>query len=272
MNTNRKIIFFDIDGTILTSRPFSIPKSTVEALKAARAEGHLLFINTGRTYAIIPSYIKELEFDGYVCGCGSQIYMDGQLLHSSTIPNPLCRETIRKLEECRLPAFYECSDRILYNGKSAKIPEPITRMMQDKAICVEDLSLYNDEQLASFTFDKFLAIPEETSDVKGFDTFANEYFNCFVHASEALEYTQNAYSKATGIQFLLDRLGLTLEDSYAIGDGTNDLPMLKYAGTSIAMGNADPAILPYCTYQTTDITDNGIYNALKHFGLIHYEK
>ena len=65
-------------------------------------------------------------------------------------------------------------------------------------------------------------------------------------------------SKATGIQFLLDYFNLPLENSYAFGDSNNDLPMLKYAGNSIAMGNAMKEILPFCTYQTTDIEDNGI--------------
>lgn len=76
------------------------------------------------------------------------------------------------------------------------------------------------------------------------------------------------YSKATGIQTVLDCLGLTQKDSFAFGDSSNDLPMLKYAGTSVAMGNSSSEILPYCTYQTTNIEDDGILNALKHFDLI----
>ena len=55
---------------------------------------------------------------------------------------------------------------------------------------------------------------------------------------------------------------------YAFGDSTNDLLMLQFAGNSIAMGDSDPLILPHCTYQTTNIEDNGIANALKHFHLI----
>ena len=67
-----KIIFFDIDGTLLTPYPWKVPDSTRQALKEARANGHLLFINSGRTYAMISSMIKEMDFDGYVCGCGSR--------------------------------------------------------------------------------------------------------------------------------------------------------------------------------------------------------
>ena len=67
---------------------------------------------------------------------------------------------------------------------------------------------------------------------------------------------------------MLDYYRIDKKDAYAFGDSTNDLPMLKYAKTSIAMGNSNPLILPYCTYQTTPIEEDGIANALKHFHLI----
>lgn len=92
MENNRKLLFFDIDKTLLTPYPWTVPDSAKQALKEARYNGHLLFINSGRTYTMIPEIIKEMGFDGYVCGCGSQIYMNEELLFSSSIPNPLCRK------------------------------------------------------------------------------------------------------------------------------------------------------------------------------------
>ena len=84
MENNRKLLFFDIDKTLLTPYPWTVPDSAKQALKEARYNGHLLFINSGRTYTMIPEIIKEMGFDGYVCGCGSQIYMNGELLFSSS--------------------------------------------------------------------------------------------------------------------------------------------------------------------------------------------
>ena len=79
MENNRKLLFFDIDKTLLTPYPWTVPDSAKQALKEARYNGHLLFINSGRTYTMIPEIIKEMGFDGYVCGCGSQIYMNEEL-------------------------------------------------------------------------------------------------------------------------------------------------------------------------------------------------
>ena len=68
-NTDRKILFFDVDGTLITEdgrRYF--PDSAKRALAQARVNGHLVFINTGRVYCNITEEIKSAGFDGFVCG------------------------------------------------------------------------------------------------------------------------------------------------------------------------------------------------------------
>ena len=140
MENNRKLLFFDIDKTLLTPYPWTVPDSAKQALKEARYNGHLLFINSGRTYTMIPEIIKEMGFDGYVCGCGSQIYMNEELLFSSSIPNPLCRKTTELLRECRIPAFFERPDKILYDSSSCAVPETVQKLKAE--VIVEDLALY----------------------------------------------------------------------------------------------------------------------------------
>ena len=63
-------------------------------------------------------------------------------------------------------------------------------------------------------------------------------------------------------------LGINKEDTYAIGDSINDLEMLQCVGHGIAMGNATQVAKDVAEYVTTDIHEDGIYNALKHYGLI----
>lgn len=62
--------------------PFQGSESTSRALTKAHENGHLLFINTGRTKVMMPSALSELHFDGYIYGCGTHIYMDNKLLFS----------------------------------------------------------------------------------------------------------------------------------------------------------------------------------------------
>ena len=262
----RKILFFDIDGTLLTAPPKSrIPDSTLQALKEAHENGHLLFINSGRTWAMLPPAVKELDFDGYVCGCGSQIYLNGKSIHYSTLPHDLCVQTVQMVQDCKVSAFFECKDRILYNT-SGRVHKAINQM-KDR-LPTADIAEFDEEEAASYTFDKFLVFLDPDSDSERFMTFCKEHFSLFNHQNDVWEITQKNCSKGTAIDVLLKHFGMSLEDSFAFGDSHNDLPMLQYAGNSIAMGNSDPEILPFCTWQTTDIEDNGIRNALLHFGLI----
>lgn len=80
---NKKLIFFDIDGTLLDEQSGSVPASTIEAIEKAQKNGHLCFINTGRPISTIDKVITDLPFDGYVCGCGTYIeYQQKILFHT----------------------------------------------------------------------------------------------------------------------------------------------------------------------------------------------
>ena len=65
--SNRKILFFDIDGTLISESSGEIPESTKTALKRAQENGHITIINTGRTRALIEPRLQDMGFDGYIC-------------------------------------------------------------------------------------------------------------------------------------------------------------------------------------------------------------
>ena len=63
----KKIAFFDIDGTLTSEIDGSIPESAVYAIRAARANGNLMFINTGRCFQNVEQRFRDVGFDGFVC-------------------------------------------------------------------------------------------------------------------------------------------------------------------------------------------------------------
>ena len=89
----KKIAFFDIDGTLTSEIDGSIPESAVYAIRAARANGNLMFINTGRCFQNVEQRFRDVGFDGFVCDCGTDIYCDGaEILHVAQT-----HETVMKL-------------------------------------------------------------------------------------------------------------------------------------------------------------------------------
>ena len=85
---DRKLLFFDIDGTLLAGGiPGYIPESAIKGLMQAQANGHYLFINSGRTFSFMPEAIKEFPFDGYICGCGTEVIFKGESLFHNKLPD-----------------------------------------------------------------------------------------------------------------------------------------------------------------------------------------
>ena len=118
------------------------------------------------------------------------------------------------------------------------------------------------------SFDKFVVLYTEQDDIEGFKSYAGDRFSLIQRDKTFIELIPKPYSKASGIQFLIDHLGMSLDQTISIGDSPNDLTMLSYTKESVAMGNSNPILFDLVTHITTDIDKDGIANALKHFGLI----
>ena len=83
-----------------------------------------------------------------------------------------------------------------------------------------------------------------------------------------IEYAKRGNTKARGMERLMEALKIPREETFAIGDSGNDLPMFAHAGTTICMGNGMDILKEKADYVTAPLLEDGIYKALKHFGLI----
>ena len=79
-------------------------------------------------------------------------------------------------------------------------------------------------------------------------------------------------SKQVGMEKLLAHFGIRREECMAFGDGGNDIPMLRYAGIGVAMGNAREEVKAAADYVTSSVDEDGIAMALRHFGLLDGNK
>ena len=169
----KKLIFFDIDGTIITDGPGEhiIPDSFPKTLSALRENGHLCFINTGRAFAEIDTIIRCLPFDGYICGCGTYIEYKGRTLYSYTIPFETGNKILQSLNECHLEWLLEGTKHVYYSSLPYQ-----TRIQEFKAehkqVIPEAIQIVEPEQEKNLEFDKFCVCLGKNHQ---FDTFYNQY-------------------------------------------------------------------------------------------------
>lgn len=265
MNLNKKMIFFDIDGTIITEKTRIIPKRTVKAIKKARENGHLVFINTGRTFFNVTENIRSIGFDGYVCGCGTYIHYKDKPLLAKSIPHETCVEIVQKVRECKIDALYEGLTDVFFDQTKPLSPE-LAEVKEEFRLQGFDVTKSCDDK--NSVFDKFVVWINEESDFETFHSYITKEFDYIDRGNDFGEIVPKGHSKATGIKFLQEHFNIPLENCYAIGDSSNDLPMLEYVPNSIAMGNSTPFLFDKVSFITRDIEDGGIEHALAHYKII----
>lgn len=259
-----KIIFFDIDGTILSHRTHQISDSTKAAIRKAKANGHLVFINSGRTMAQIDETIQDVGFDGYVCGCGTYINYQGNVLLKSTLPNSICKMLIDDLRKYNIDALLESTEAVYYNDKVESHPWFPPKEVLEKVFRFNLQSW----DTPNITFDKFCIWCEDSANYKLFYKKYKDMFDFIDRDGKMFEVIPKGHSKASGIEYLLSHLNMPHESTFAFGDGANDLPMLKYVKHSIGMGNSDGGVPEVVSFLTRDVDQDGVDYALKYYKII----
>ena len=260
-----KYVFFDIDGTLWDAR-MVIPESTKAAIKKLQENGHKAFICTGRAMGnVCDPQFDEIGFDGFIAACGNHVEMNGNILYEKNMPYSIVKAIYDITREHRMPIIYEGTayqwlDRAGFEGDA--YIDYIVENLKDAAVFLDEC------ELTDIQANKFSALRKKDTNYEAIQEALRDHFVFLDHGYDVIEAVPIGTSKATGIQWLCEHLGIDKDDTYAIGDSINDLEMLQFAGHSIAMGNATQIAKDAAEYITTDIHEDGIWNALKHYGLI----
>lgn len=264
---NRKIAFFDIDGTLTSERDGSIPDSAVLAIRKAREKGNLMFINTGRCFQNVEERFRSIGFDGYVCGCGTNIYChDKELLYVNQSHETVLG-LLERARETDVDILFEARTEVVFD-MSRPLHHPDAKR-QYYAFRERHYDMSHDPEVEDFICDKFVIWYEREEQLARFRQVSDRDFACIDRGGTFREFVPHGYSKATGIRFLLDYFGLPSDNAYAFGDSNNDLPMLSYVPGSVAMGNASPrSLLEQVAYVTDAASRDGIAKALDKLGFL----
>ena len=260
----KKVVFFDIDGT-LTDIDGNVPASAVAAVRCAQRNGVLCVINTGRPYAHIVSSVKEIGFDGYVCSCGQHLIYGGKTLFRHHADREYSRYIAAMAEKYCIDLFGEAEEAtwgLFFHAPGGPMQHELDRFIR------RGLTVYSSAAEGDLMLDKFCAWRAPDSDTDSFTRAVSDRYTSTGSESALLEFVLNGHSKQSGGEAFLDIVGIGKENVYAIGDSANDLPMFRAAAHTAAMRNSAEKLLAVAEYVTEDVHTDGVAQALRHFDLI----
>ena len=260
------VIFFDIDGTIIDNETQIIPQSALRAVEALGRNGHIAVVNTGRPYSHIDPRIREMAFGGWVCGCGMEIRLGGSWLYRRCPTPEICAEVRQAVLECGMQVLYEAQDGAIYtDGANSLHPatQKEARGMKRKGFRVADITALEQPK-----FMKLVTYDGENCRREEFIARVSKWFDCIDRGDTMLELVLKGCSKAGGMEELLAALDVPKEQTLAIGDSTNDLPMFSVAARGVCMGGGMEELKGKADFVTDTVLNDGIEKALIHYGLI----
>ena len=254
-----KILFFDVDGTLYDTDK-TLPESAKMAIQEAKRNGHIVAISTGRAPFMIEPVLEELEIDSYVCFNGQYVVLNNEVIHTGAIQKDYLADVTRfagehshplvYLDETKMVSSIEDHPDIESGISSLKFPYPeVDELYYEKHPVYQTLIFCTEEEQARYE-----------------DAFPHLKFVRWHPVS--CDVLPEGGSKAKGMQKLLDRVGRTMEDAVAFGDGLNDVEMLDAAGISVAMGNALPEVKRHADIVAEHVNAGGLAKAMKELKLI----
>lgn len=284
----RRAVFLDVDGTLMQDGRY-IPPSAIDAIRAARARGHLMFVSTGRGMKELTPDILDIGFDGAVTNGGAFASIGDDLIVSRL----LSPDAVSHLEE-RFAAhgvhwYFQSYDRMFASPELPSLMQQYVerdrerhlaaaaaagRTADDAEFFSVGMKVFDDpEHYEAATLAKAVILSDDADAVAGVlaeldGGYAVVSGTIPLPTGSSGEIAPAGVNKGATIVELLAHLGIDPDDAIAVGDNWNDAEMFEVCGVSIAMGNAVEGVQALAAQVTTAIDDDGIRNAFLRNGLI----
>lgn len=254
-----KIIFFDIDGTLVDHATGEISVKTREAVKRLREKGCLLCVATGRPTASLPDF-GDLQFDAFCAFNGSLCYTEKEIIHSAPISPEDVKRVLKNATAIGRPVSVAVRTRMVANGIEKDLAD-YYRLAGLELTVAKDFEKALQEPVYQIMVgareSEFDALVMGTTGVK-----------IAVSWERAVDIIPAASGKGESIRKILGYFHLGPEEALAFGDSYNDLEMLQAVGTGVAMGNAADALKAVADDVCGPVSQDGIYHYCMEKGLI----
>ncbi|MBR6185902.1 MAG: HAD family phosphatase [Clostridia bacterium] len=272
----QKLIFLDIDGTLTPAGSNNPPASAMDAIRKAQANGHKVFLCTGRNPAMLAP-VLALGFEGAVAGAGGYVFAGDEVLFDCPMTKEQFETGMRLLKENGVFRTIEAKDATWGDEDLgeflAQAGEGNSELVRWRKALAEQLNIlpmkeYDGRPVYKIVFmckTKEQLMPARAALEKDFNFVVQD-----VAAYQCLngELINRKFDKGRGVKIVADHYGLGLEDTIGFGDSMNDLEMIETVGYSVCMENGSPALKERSDLVCPAVEDDGLAWAFQKLGLI----
>lgn len=267
---NYNMLVLDIDGTLVGSDK-TISEKTREAIIKAQQRGKIVAIASGRSIAGIrktASNISLEQYGGYVIAYNGTTVVNcktGECIYNQMVPKELVKPVYEAAKRVNAGiVVYNDNTKEMISGNG--LNEYIKIDAEACNVTINEVSDF--VKAINFPFNKFLLSgkPEHMAEVE--KIMAKEFgdrLNVFRSDPFYVELLPRYVDKGVAVEKLVKHLDIQREKVICIGDSYNDLPMLRFAGMGVAMGNAQQEVKEMADYVTASNDEDGIVNVIDKF-------
>lgn len=275
-----KVIVTDLDGTLLNSNSQINPKTKETLLKLQR-DGYHLVLASGRPTPSVVGIAKELEmdlYDSYILtfnGAHVMNFQSKEVIYQQPLSVESSKAILGHLESFEVVPMV-CIDDTMYvedvfagmvehQGVMKNIIEFESRIGNYKLCEVNNLKDFVSQPLSKILITGNVDYLE--ANLEAFrEPFATT--NTITKSADFfVEFTDFGVDKARSLETILNKIGASMENVIAFGDGMNDLTLVQSAKIGVAMGNSSQTLKSHANYVTDSNDNDGIVLALEHFGI-----
>ncbi len=277
---NKKLIFLDIDGTLTAPGSNVPPQSALDAIRAAQAQGHKVFLCTGRNYDMLRPLLAY-GFDGAVASGGGYVFMGDQVLFDCPMTEEQKERALRLFAEGGVLRTIEARDASYCDPGMGEFLQQCSggnsellrwREALEKDLGIRPMAEYDGRPIYKVVF--MCARAEQLAGA--IRELEGEFYFLVQDLAGANclngELVNRKFDKGSGIRQVCRALNVPLSDTVGVGDSMNDLEMIETVGTGVCMANGSPNLKKRSDLVCPSVDEDGLAWAFRELGLVESHK
>ncbi len=262
------LVLFDYDGTLVDERDeiYTPTDLTKQAIRRLQEKDYLCVLATGRALSYIPRAARSLGLDGFVASNGAYVAIHDKIVHHDVFADDELAVLIEYMDQHSINYFLEAADHCYVKDLREK---EYCHLMDLYQLPVEGFVAYRDFDQVRGKVEKITLLFQDRSFLEqvGHELEAN--YQCSYHrGADSFDIARKGVHKGSGALRIMDAFQISKENTYAFGDGDNDVELLQSVNCGIAMRKHHPYLDAVADRICPTVKEEGIYTVLKEMEVI----